>query len=150
MLIRDRVIRRRKTERISLGQTRWLGRGSAWRRLSSYWSGSFHITIVSLFANIGGLDHAVAINLKQVNDAADKVEFGAEKSDAGPFVRASDHNLAELYLTGLRVKIERSHAHVRLQLYEAVTVGVASYIQAIQISIVHNVIAKKTGANRIY
>lgn len=98
---------------------------------------SLHVAVVPLLGYVGRLDDTIAIDLEEIDDAADEVDARAKVANARPLVGAAHDHLGELDLAWLRVEVERRHAHIALQLNEPVAVRVAAYVEAIQIAVVH-------------
>lgn len=140
VLIRHRVLDRLKAQRIAVGQTLGPRRHVTMRRASRMTrstAASLHITIVAVFWYVGWLDHTVAVDLEQVDDATDKVDTCAKVANARPLVGAAHDHFRELDLARLGVEVERGDAHVALELNESVAVRVATYVETVEIAVVN-------------
>ncbi|RNA09044.1 hypothetical protein BpHYR1_039695 [Brachionus plicatilis] len=135
MMVNNGVLNAAKIDRVAVGKTS----GPLGRRASSGTRHrSLHIAVVSFLRNISRLDHTVAVHLEQVDYASDKVRLGAKEFDARPIVGAANCDLGEFYLARLGVELERSDAHIALQLNEPVAVRIAAYVQPIQVTVLDN------------
>lgn len=137
VLIRHGVLDRLEAQRITIGQTfgSWGRRcGRAHGHVTA--ATSFHVAVVAFFRYIGWFDHAVAVDLKQVNDATDEIDTCAKVANARPLVGTANDYFREFDLAWLSVEIEWSDAHVALELNEAVTVRVATNVETVEIAVV--------------
>jgi len=89
-----------------------------------------------VLGNLGGLDHTVAVDLEEVDDAAGEVGAGGEEAGAGELVGAAHQDLGEFDGARLVVEVEGLDTLVALELDEAVAVGVAADVEAVEGAVV--------------
>ena len=134
VLVRDGVTGLGKTHGISRRQALGLGRVGGRRSCGPV----LHVdlAVVAVLGYLGGLDDTVAVDLEEVNDAAGEVGSGGEEAGAGELVGAAHQDLGEFDGARLGVEVEGLDTLVALELDEAVAVGVAADVEAVEGAVV--------------